>query len=94
MNPISVDGMREIVRSAFSEELTLNAGFTILYDDEEGKIGVSLEGGYDGVLGPVYIFNLFYKGEYTNINGQYAKDELLNDELIRDLCNTWNRFAQ
>ncbi len=62
MNPITVHEAREILNSVPDENLALNAGITIIHEDGQGKIGVSLEDGYDGKAGPVCIFNIFFAG--------------------------------
>lgn len=80
------DKMREIILGAPLDELIKNGKIDEFYEEGDLSIGVCYQDReYDNT--GQYIYNIFFRGEYINID--YYDDI---DLVIRDLVICWNEL--
>jgi hypothetical protein len=89
--------MSKLIREIPYDDFGLNDGIYEFYGNDVLSLGISFETNED-TLQNVYVFNLFYKGEYININGCVLAPINFNDaelkQMITELVTTWNNFSK
>lgn len=81
------------------EEIILDGYIEEIFTCTETSVDLSIGICYQNGLGEDesqarYVVNLFWNGEYININGDYSRDELMLDsDLHRRVLESWNVCA-
>lgn len=88
---------KEMIRSFINENVTFNSltlGQGIFeYDiNDRISIGISFEN-LDEYPYKRYIYNLFFDGEYVNLNGYGTLKDPLPEEILEELERTYNTLT-
>lgn len=70
------------------ESLVVDSGIWEFHEEDEMSIGVSYEHIGLGTHCVGYIFNLFVRGEYINISGEYVSIF----DAVKILTEEWNKW--
>lgn len=91
MTKLTEEKMKQILQNEIPLELLIvDSGIWEFYEEDKMSIGVSYEHIGIGTHRVGYIFNLFVKGEYINISGEY---ENIFD-AVKNITAEWNKWTE